>query len=176
VNRQANLYQIRFALFHSGCSRFPGRNSTSTQRTSVLRKDQQQNQFPSETSDRRKAGMLRGFHETNIAGYGMALVRSSKSLPAVLISDCMWAITYDASSDAAGNRVAVTDLSSDLRPLCGGRCCHRWSCCPACTNGHRAAESGFHRVSSAESKHRRQSLTARSKSSRWRLAGFPERI
>jgi hypothetical protein len=44
-------------------------NSTVAQRASILRKDQQQDQVPSETSDRRKARILRGFHEKSVATY-----------------------------------------------------------------------------------------------------------
>src|SRR5580704_1712753 len=66
VNRQLNPYQIWFVLFHSGCSRFPGRDSTVAWHASVLRKDRQQDQIPSETSDRRKARILGGFHEKSI--------------------------------------------------------------------------------------------------------------
>jgi len=46
LHRQSNPYQIRFVLFHSGCSRFPGRNSTGAERSFVLCKIQQQNNNP----------------------------------------------------------------------------------------------------------------------------------
>jgi hypothetical protein len=90
---------------------------------SILRKDQQQNQIPSETSDRREARILRGFHEKSVATYlhPNAILHEVQQLYSVSDRFDSLAEQHPSVSEALLEVLVATKNSAALR-IRSGKC------------------------------------------------------